>query len=135
MPVTIDGESLDLVSLIGRAAAVAGSHGVGRIDMIENRLVGIKSREVYEVPAATLLLTAYAGVEELVIERDLAHTKAPLGLRYAELVYNGLWFSPLRLALQAFMNEAASAVTGEVRVRLFRGSCARCRAARAAVAV
>ena len=124
VPVTIDGESLDLVSLIGRAAAVAGSHGVGRIDMIENRLVGIKSREVYEVPAATLLLTAYAGVEELVIERDLAHTKAPLGLRYAELVYNGLWFSPLRLALQAFMNEAASAVTGEVRVRLFRGSCA-----------
>ena len=124
VPVTIDGESLDLVSLIGRAAAVAGSHGVGRIDMIENRLVGIKSREVYEVPAAALLLTAYAGVEELVIERDLAHTKAPLGLRYAELVYNGLWFSPLRLALQAFMNEAASAVTGEVRVRLFRGSCA-----------
>ena len=124
VPVTIDGEPLDLVSLIGRAGALAGAHGVGRIDMIENRLVGIKSREVYEVPAAALLLTAYAGVEELVIERDLAHTKAPLALRYAELVYNGLWYSPLRIALQAFMNEAAAAVTGEARVRLFRGSCA-----------
>ena len=123
VPVTIDGEAIDLVSLIGRAGALAGAHGVGRIDMIENRLVGIKSREVYEVPAAALLLTAYAGVEELVVERDLAHTKATLALRYAELVYNGLWFSPLRLALQAFMNEAASAVTGEARVRLFRGSC------------
>ncbi len=124
VPVSIDGEAIDLVSLIGRAGALAGAHGVGRIDMIENRLVGIKSREIYEVPAAALLLTAYAGVEELVVERDLAHTKAPLALRYAELVYNGLWFSPLRQALQAFMDEAASAVTGEARVRLFRGSCA-----------
>jgi argininosuccinate synthase len=123
VPVSIDGEAIDLVSLIGRAGALAGAHGVGRIDMIENRLVGIKSREVYEVPAAALLLTAYAGVEELVVERDLAHTKAQLALQYAELVYNGLWFSPLRLALQAFMNQAAGAVTGEARVRLFRGSC------------
>ena len=105
--------------------ALAGAHGVGRIDMIENRLVGIKSREIYEVPAAALLLTAYAGVEELVVERDLAHTKAPLALRYAELVYNGLWFSPLRQALQAFMDEAAAAVTGDgpraALPRLLRG--------------
>ncbi len=122
VPVAIDGESIDLVSLIARAGALAGAHGIGRIDMIENRLVGIKSREVYEVPAAMLLLTAYAGVEELVVERDLAHAKLPLALRYAELVYNGLWYSPLRKALQAFMDEAAASVTGEVRVRLFRGS-------------
>jgi len=123
LPVAIDGEPLDLVSLIGRAAALAGAHGVGRIDMIENRLVGIKSREIYEVPAAALLLAAYAGVEELVCERDLAHAKAGLALRYAELVYNGLWFSPLRLALDAFMHHAAATVTGEARVRLFRGAC------------
>ena len=94
VPVAVDGEELGLVELIGRAAALAGAHGVGRIDMIENRLVGIKSREVYETPAAALLLTAFAGVEELVCDRDLAHMKAELAARYATLVYNGLWFSP-----------------------------------------
>ena len=123
LPVAIDGEPLDLVPLIGRSGALAGAHGVGRIDMIENRLVGIKSREIYEVPAAALLLAAYGGVEELVCERDLAHAKSGLALRYAELVYNGLWYSPLRLALDAFMNEAAAAVSGEARVKLYRGSC------------
>jgi argininosuccinate synthase len=123
LPVAIDGEPLDLVSLIGLAGALAGAHGVGRVDMIENRLVGIKSREVYEVPAAALLLAAYAGVEELVCERDLAHAKAGLAQRYAQLVYNGLWFSPLRLALDAFMDQVSAVVTGEARVRLFRGSC------------
>ena len=103
---------------------VAGAHGVGRIDMIENRLVGIKSREVYETPAAALLLTAFAGVEELVCDRDLAHMKAELAARYATLVYNGLWYSPLRAALDAFMNETSAAVTGTARVKLYRGSCA-----------
>jgi argininosuccinate synthase len=123
LPVATDGEQLDLVALIARASAIAGAHGVGRIDMIENRLVGIKSREVYEAPAAALLLTAYAGVEELMCERDLAHAKAGLAQRYAELVYNGLWFSPLREALEAFMATAAAAVTGDARMRLYRGSC------------
>jgi argininosuccinate synthase len=123
VPVAIDGERLDLVSLIARAAALAGAHGVGRIDMIENRLVGIKSREIYETPAAALLMAAYAGVEELVCERDLAHTKQQLALQYATLIYNGLWFSPLRLALQAFMEQATAAVTGTARVKLFKGNC------------
>jgi argininosuccinate synthase len=123
VPVAIDGEPLDLVSLIARAAALAGAHGVGRIDMIENRLVGIKSREIYETPAAALLMTAYAGVEELVCERDLAHTKRQLALQYATLIYNGLWFSPLRLALQAFMEQATAAVTGTARVKLYKGNC------------
>jgi argininosuccinate synthase len=123
VPVAIDGEALPLPALIGRAAAIAGAHGVGRLDMIENRLVGIKSREVYEVPAAALLLAAYAGVEELVAERDLAHTKQQLALQYATLVYNGLWFSPLRAALQAFMAQTTEAVTGVVRVKLYRGGC------------
>jgi len=123
LPVAVDGEELGLVELIGRAAALAGAHGVGRIDMIENRLVGIKSREVYETPAAALLLAAYAGVEELVCDRDLAHMKAELAARYATLVYNGLWYSPLRAALDAFMNETSAAVTGTARVKLYRGSC------------
>ena len=124
VPVAIDGEAMDLVSLIARASALAGAHGVGRIDMIENRLVGIKSREIYETPAAALLLAAYAGVEELVCERDLAHTKQQLALQYATLVYNGLWFSPLRAALQAFMAQVTGAVTGTARVKLYRGGCA-----------
>jgi argininosuccinate synthase len=124
VPVAIDGEPMDLVSLIARASALAGAHGVGRIDMIENRLVGIKSREIYETPAAALLLAAYAGVEELVCERDLAHTKQQLALQYATLVYNGLWFSPLRAALQAFMAQVTGAVTGTARVKLYRGGCA-----------
>jgi len=123
VPVAIDGEALPLPALIGRAAAIAGAHGVGRLDMIENRLVGIKSREIYEVPAAALLLAAYAGVEELVAERDLAHTKQQLALQYATLVYNGLWFSPLRAALQAFMAQTTGAVTGVARVKLYRGGC------------
>ena len=124
VPVAVDGEEMGLVELIARAAAVAGAHGVGRIDMIENRLVGIKSREVYETPAAALLLAAYAGVEELVCDRDLAHMKAELAARYATLVYNGLWFSPLRLALEAFMAQTSAVVTGTARVKLYRGSCA-----------
>ena len=124
VPLAIDGEPLDIVSLIARASALAGAHGVGRIDMIENRLVGIKSREIYETPAAALLLAAYAGVEELVCERDLAHTKQQLALQYATLVYNGLWFSPLRAALQAFMAQVTGAVTGTARVKLYRGGCA-----------
>jgi argininosuccinate synthase len=124
VPVAIDGERMGLVDLIARAAALAGAHGVGRLDMIENRLVGIKSREVYETPAAALLMAAYAGVEELVCERDLAHAKAELAGRYATLVYNGLWFSPLRAAMAAFMDTTAGAVSGTARVRLYRGTCA-----------
>jgi argininosuccinate synthase len=123
VPVAIDGEALDLADLIACAAGIAGAYGVGRIDMVENRLVGIKSREIYEVPAAALLLAAQAGVEELVLERDLAHAKRELAGRYAELAYNGLWFSPLRGALAAFMGEAAAAVTGTARLRLVRGTC------------
>jgi argininosuccinate synthase len=123
VPVAIDGEPLDLVPLIARAGAIAGAHGVGRLDTIENRLVGIKSREIYEVPAATLLLAAYKGVEELVCERDLSHTKQQLALQYATLVYNGLWYSPLRAALQAFMSETTVPVSGTARVKLYRGGC------------
>jgi argininosuccinate synthase len=120
-PVCIDGERLKPVELVARMHGLAGSHGVGRIDMIENRLVGIKSREVYEVPAALCLLTAHRDLEDLVLERDLAHFKQQIEPRYAELVYYGLWYSPLKRALDAFVEDTQGSVTGEVRLRLHKG--------------
>jgi argininosuccinate synthase len=106
-----------LDDLIGEVTRVVGSYGWGRIDMVENRRVGIKSREVYECPGALALLMAHADLEDLTLERDLAHEKARLEPRYAELVYDGLWFSPLKDALDAFVEESQRFVTGEVRLR------------------
>ncbi|WP_276969451.1 argininosuccinate synthase [Ferrimicrobium acidiphilum] len=117
VPVSLDGEEMPLYLLITRLNAIAGSYGIGRIDMVENRRVGIKSREVYEAPAATVLLEAHRQLEDITLERELAHTKIELGLQWATLVYDGLWYSPLRMAFDAFMEEASSVVTGEVRVR------------------
>ena len=102
VPVTVDGRSLDLAELIAEVAAIVGSYGWGRIDMVENRRVGIKSRETYECPAALALLLAHADLEDLTLERDVAHEKARLEPRWAELVYDGMWFSPLKEALDAF---------------------------------
>jgi argininosuccinate synthase len=120
-PVSLDGQELPLHELVLAIDAVAGAHGVGRIDMIEDRLVGIKSREVYEAPGAMTLYAAIGALESLVLERDLRAVKAELSLKYATLVYNGLWFSPLRAALDAFVRSSKSALTGEVRLRLFKG--------------
>jgi len=120
-PVSLDGERLGLVELISEIGRRAGAQGVGRIDMIEDRLVGIKSREVYEVPAAMTLITAHRDLEDLTLERGLARFKRSIEEPYADLIYNGLWFSPLRLALDAFMTESQVSVTGEVRVRLQAG--------------
>ncbi len=122
-PVSLDGEKLSPADLITRLNALAGEHGVGRIDMIENRLVGIKSRETYECPAAVVLIEAHRDLEGLCLERDLAHYKRVLELKYAELVYYGLWYSPLRRALDAFMEESQATVTGTVRVKLHKGNC------------
>ena len=122
-PVALDGEKLAPAALIGRLNALAGAHGVGRIDMIENRLVGIKSRETYECPAAVVLLAAHREMESLCLERELAHYKRVLELEYSELVYYGLWYSPLRRALDAFMEESQRTVTGTVRIKLHRGNC------------
>jgi argininosuccinate synthase len=122
IPVSIDGKTLDPVDLVAQMHVIAGRHGVGRIDMIENRLVGIKSREVYEVPAATALMTAHQDLEGLVLERDVARFKRSIEDRYADLVYNGLWFAPLRNALDAFVDETQVHVTGEVKLRLWKGS-------------
>jgi argininosuccinate synthase len=123
VPTTVDGERLGLVALIERLNEVVGSYGWGRVDMVENRRVGIKSREVYECPAALALIAAHADLEAVTLERDVAREKARLESRYAELVYEGLWFSPLRTALDAFIGETQRHVTGEVRMRLEPGSC------------
>jgi argininosuccinate synthase len=117
VPVAINGQRLGLSALIKQVTAVVGSYGWGRVDMIENRRVGIKSREVYEVPGALALLMAHADLESLTLERDLAHEKARLEPRYADLVYDGLWFSPLKQALDAFIDESQRFVTGEVRLK------------------
>lgn len=117
LPVAIDGEAMPLHQLIGAIDQVVGSYGWGRIDMVENRRVGIKSREVYECPGALALLMAHADLEDLTLERDLAHEKARLEPRWAELVYDGLWYSPLKAAIDAFVVESQRHVTGEVRLR------------------
>ena len=117
VPVSLDGAALAPQELIARIGAVAGSRGFGRLDMVENRRVGIKSREVYECPAALALIIAHADLEDLTLERDLHHEKARLEPRWSELVYDGLWFSPLKAALDAFMAESQRHVTGEVRLR------------------
>jgi argininosuccinate synthase len=116
LPVAIDGRRLPLHQLIGEVDRIVGSYGWGRIDMVENRRVGIKSREVYECPGALALLMAHADLEDLTLERDLAHEKARLELRYAELVYDGFWYSPLKQALDAFVDASQTYVTGDVRL-------------------
>ncbi|MBW3626727.1 MAG: argininosuccinate synthase [Actinobacteria bacterium] len=117
VPVALDGRSLPLHELVDEVTRVVGSYGWGRIDMVENRRVGIKSREIYECPGSLALLMAHSDLEDLTMERDLAHEKARLEPRYAELVYDGLWFSPLKSALDAFVEESQRHVTGQVRLR------------------
>jgi argininosuccinate synthase len=117
LPVALDGRGLPLPELIGAVDRTVGSYGWGRIDMVENRRVGIKSREVYECPGALALLMAHADLEDLTLERDLAHEKARLEPRWSELVYDGLWYSPLKEALDAFVEQSQRFVTGEVRLR------------------
>lgn len=121
VPTAIDGEKMDLVPLISKLTQKVGSYGFGRIDMVENRRVGIKSREVYEAPAALALIMAHADLEDLTLERDLAHEKLRLSPRWTELVYDGLWYSPLKQSLDAFMTESQKFVTGEVRLSLEPG--------------
>lgn len=122
VPVALDHRALPLEELIAELNRHAGSHGVGRIDHLESRVVGIKSREVYECPAATVLLRAHQALEALVLPRDVLSFKRQVENRYAELVYDGLWFSPLRVSLDAFVRSTQERLTGEVAVKLFRGS-------------
>lgn len=123
VPTKVNGVAMPLTELINSLETIAGTHGVGRVDMVENRLVGIKSREVYEAPAATVLHAAHRELETLVIPRDLERLTRDLGQTYADLVYNGLWFTQTREAIDAFVTKVQERVTGTVRVKLFKGGC------------
>jgi argininosuccinate synthase len=123
LPSTLDGEELPLVDLIAELGAVAGANGTGRIDMVEDRLVGIKSREIYEAPAALAIIAAHRELETLTLTRDVLRFKTTAEQRYAELTYEGLWFTPLKSALDAFVAETQKTVTGAVRLKLYKGNC------------
>lgn len=123
MPVALDGERLEGVELISRLTELAGAHGVGRIDHIENRFVGIKSREIYECPAAIVLHTAHAEIEKLTLTRDQMRFKARVAQEIADMTYNGFWFSALQQDLFAFVASTQRQVSGTARVKLFKGNC------------
>jgi argininosuccinate synthase len=123
LPIALDGELLPLSGLIRDLDRLGGSYGYGRVDMIENRRVGIKSRELYEVPGALAIIAAHRALEDLVLEREVAHAKPAIEQRWAELVYDGQWFSPLREALDAFVFATQRHVRGDVRVRFEPGAC------------
>jgi argininosuccinate synthase len=121
-PVAVNGEHLEPVELLTKLNEIGGRHGVGRIDIVENRFVGMKSRGVYETPGGTLLLHAHRAVESITLDREVAHLRDELVPRYAEMVYNGFWFAPEREALQAFMDSIQVRVNGDARLKLFKGS-------------
>jgi argininosuccinate synthase len=123
VPIELGGEAMTLTELIRMLETVAGRYGFGRVDMVENRRVGIKSRELYEVPAALSIIRAHRALEDLTLERDLAHHKPSLEARWAELVYDGQWFGPLRAAIDAYVDATQRPVTGEVRLRYEPGAC------------
>ena len=123
VPAALNGRRFTPVALVERLNALGAAHGIGRSDMMESRVVGIKSREVYESPAATMLLAAHTELERLVLDRELLRVKAGFADTYAHLIYSGFWFTPLKGALDAFVRETQRRVTGEVRVKLFKGSC------------
>jgi argininosuccinate synthase len=123
VPTAVNGVEMPLVELINSLETIAGVHGIGRIDMVENRLVGIKSREIHEAPAALLLHQAHRELEGLVIPGDLQRLKHRLSQAYADIVYNGLWFSPTRSAIDALVQNIQERVTGTIRVKLYKGDC------------
>lgn len=122
VPVKLNDEALQLNVLIQKLDKLAGKHGIGRIDHVENRLVGIKSREVYECPAATVLMAAHKDIEDITLEKSLAHFKIYIEDKLADVIYNGLWFSPLMNSLLAFIKESQKDVNGTARVKLFKGN-------------
>lgn len=123
MPETVNGKRLKPVQLIQALNKIGGRHGVGRVDMVENRLVGIKSRGVYETPGGTILYAAHQALEAITLDRDTLHYKRLVAQRYAELVYYGQWFTPLKEALDAFINKTQENVSGVVRLKLYKGNC------------
>jgi argininosuccinate synthase len=122
LPVALDGRRLDPLELVSTLNRVGGEHGVGRIDHLENRLIGIKSREIYEAPAAVILLQAHQALEDITLTKDVARFKDVVAAQWAQMVYDGLWFSPLREALYAFVAQTQRHVTGDVRLKLYKGT-------------
>ncbi len=122
IPVSVDGKKLKPIELVDKLNALAAAHGVGRTDIVENRLVGIKSRGAYETPGGTLLVTAHRELETLCLDRETSHYQQILALRYAEMVYYGMWFTPLRESLDAFFASSQSRVTGSVGLELYKGN-------------
>jgi len=122
IPIGLNDKKMTGVQLIDRLNDIGGANGIGRLDLIENRLVGIKSREVYEAPAATILHFAHRELERLVLDKDTSHFKAKLAADYADMIYNGMWFTPLRVAMNAFVNETQKVVSGLVKVKLYKGN-------------
>ncbi len=123
IPVKLNGKATDGVKLIQTLNSVGGKHAIGQVDLVENRLVGIKSRGVYETPGGTILVTAHKALESITLDRETMHYKLQVALKYAELVYNGLWFSTLKEALDEFINVTQRNVTGSVKLKLFKGHC------------
>ncbi len=123
IPVAVNGERMEAVKLLETLNKIAGDNGVGIMDMVENRLVGMKSRGVYETPGGTVLYQAHKELEEITLDRATAHFKEQAAIRFAELVYDGCWFTPLREALSAFVSDTQKTVTGTVRLKLYKGSC------------
>jgi argininosuccinate synthase len=123
VPLSVNEENISLSTLISKLNKVGGENGIGRVDMVENRLVGIKSREIYECPGATILLKAYGALESLVLPGDLAHFKQIISQKYAELTYNGLWFSALKEALDGFVGVIKEKINGTVKIKLIKGQC------------
>jgi argininosuccinate synthase len=121
-PVAIDGERLSPASLLTKLNALGKANGIGRLDLVENRFVGMKSRGIYETPGGTILLAAHRGIESITLDREAAHLKDSLMPRYAELIYNGFWFSPERRMLQALIDESQGSVSGRVRLKLYKGN-------------
>ena len=122
LPVSLNGNTLDPVALVSQLNAIVGKHGIGRIDMIENRVVGIKSREIYETPALLVLIQAHRDLESLTLTADVTQYKRGIEQTYSELIYKGLWYSPLKQALDAFIAQTQERVTGSVRIKLFKGN-------------
>jgi len=123
IPKKINGSALSGVNLISKLNKIGGNNGIGRTDLVENRLVGIKSREIYEAPAAHILHEAHKALESLVLDRELVHFKEHVSLKYSELVYYGLWYTPLKGALDKFVSETQKNITGTVRIKLCQGNC------------
>ena len=121
-PVAVNGEKLSSAKIVSKLNAIGGAHGIGRVDLVENRLVGMKSHGVYETPGGTILLYAHRELESLILDRQTINFKQVAAVKYAELAYDGLWFTPLREALDAFVNATQGPVTGVVRLKLYKGN-------------